>query len=58
MENIKQENTQKGQQENLIEGEVIAGQAQTIQLVLPKEAQDEIAKLEKQYRKEVEQENK
>lgn len=64
MENIEQENTQEVQQENLLEGEVIAEQAQTeerpqaIQLVLPKEAKDEIAELERQYRETVERENK
>ena len=64
MENIEQENTQEVQQENLLEGEVIAEQAQTeeqpqaIQLVLPKEAEDEIAELERQYRETVERENK
>lgn len=64
MENIEQENTQEVQQENLLGGEVIAEQAQTeeqpqaIQLVLPKEAEDEIAELERQYRETVERENK
>ena len=64
MENIEQENTQEVQQENLLEGEVIAEQAQTeerpqaIQLVLPKEAEDKIAELERQYRETIERENK
>lgn len=64
MENIEQENTQEVQQENSLEGEVIAEQAQTeeqpqaIQLVLPKEAEDEIAELERQYRETIERENK
>ena len=64
MENIEQENTQEIQQENLLGGEVIAEQAQTeerpqtIQLVLPKEAKDEIAELERQYRETIERENK
>lgn len=64
MENIEQENTQEVQQENLLEGEVIAEQAQTeerpqaIQLVQPKEAEDKIAELERQYRETVERENK
>lgn len=64
MENIEQENTQEVQQENLLGGEVIAEQAQTeerpqaIQLVLPKEVEDEIAELERQYRKTIERENK
>lgn len=64
MENIEQENTQEIQQEDLLGGEVIAEQAQTeeqpqaIQLVLPKEAEDEIAELERQYRETVERENK
>lgn len=64
MENIEQENTQEVQQENLLGGEVIAEQAQTeerpqaIQLVQPKEAEDKIAELEKQYRETIERENK
>ena len=64
MENIEQENIQEIQRENLLEDEVIAEQAQTeerpqaIQLVLPKEAEDEIAELEKQYRETIERENK
>lgn len=64
MENIEQENTQEVQQENLLGGEVIAEQAQTeerlqaIQLVQPKEAEDEIAELERQYRETIERENK
>ena len=65
MENIEQENTQEVQQENnLLEGEVIAEQAQiekrpqAIQLVLPKEAKDEIAELERQYRETIERENR
>lgn len=66
MENIEQENTQEVQQENLLGGEVnsLAEQAQTeerpqaIQLVQPKEAEDEIAELERQYRETIERENK
>lgn len=64
MENIEQENTQEVQQENLLGGEVIAEQAQTeerpqaIQLVQPKEAEDEIAELERQYSETIERENK
>ena len=64
MENIEQENIQEVQRENLLEGEVIAEQAQTeerpqvIQLVLPKEIEDENAELEKQYRETIERENK
>lgn len=63
MENIEQENTQEVQQENLLGGEIATKQAQSeeqpqaIQLVLPKEAEDEIAGLEKQYRETVEREN-
>ena len=63
MENIEQENTQDVQQEILLGGEVSAEQAQTeerpqaIQLVQPKEAKDEIARLEKQYRETIEREN-
>lgn len=64
MENIEQENTQEVQQENLLGGEVIAEQTQieeqpqAIQLVQPKEAEDEIAELERQYRETIERENK
>ena len=63
MGNIEQENTQEVQQENLLEGEIATKQAQSeeqpqaIQLVLPKEAEDEIAGLEKQYRETIEREN-
>ncbi len=63
MENIEQENTQEVQQENLLGDEIVTKQAQSeeqpqaIQLVLPKEAEDEIAGLEKQYRETVEREN-
>ena len=46
MENIEQENIQSEKQ------------PQTIQLVLPKEAEDEIARLEKQYRETIKRENK
>ena len=55
MENIEQE--------NLLEGETVTEQAQpeeqpkTIQLVQPKEAEDEIARLEKQYRETIKREN-
>lgn len=55
MENIEQE--------NLLEGETVTEQAQpeeqsqTIQLVPPKEAEDEIARLEKQYRETIKREN-
>lgn len=64
MAEIEQENTQEVQQENLLGGEAIAQQAQTeeqpqaIQLVQPKEAEDEIAELERQYRETIERENK
>lgn len=60
MENIEQ----KVQQENLLGGKVIAEQVkieeqpQAIQLVQPKEAEDEIAELERQYRETIERENK
>ena len=57
MENIEQENIQKAQQENLLEGKVIVEQFHAIQLVQPKEAEDEIAELEKQYRETIEREN-
>lgn len=63
MKNIEQENTQEVQQENLLEGETFTGQAQpeeqpqTVQLVQPKEAEDEIARLEKQYRETIKREN-
>lgn len=64
MAEIEQENIQEVQQENLLEGKAIAQQAQTekqpqaIQLVQPKEAEDEIAELERQYRETIERENK
>lgn len=64
MENIEQENTQEVQQENLLDGGLFAEQAQTeewpqaIQLVQSKEAEDEIAELERQYRETIERENK
>lgn len=64
MENIEQENTQEVQQENLLGGEVIAEQAQTeerpqaIQLVQPKEAIDNMAEIERQYRETIERENR
>lgn len=51
MENIEQENTQKVQQENSSE------QPQIVQLVQSKEAEAEIAELEKRYRETVEREN-
>lgn len=52
------------EQENLLEGKVIAQRAQTEekfqanQIVLPKEAELEIAELERQYRETIGQENK
>lgn len=55
MENIEQE--------NLLEGETVTEQAQpeeqpqAVQLVQPKEAEDEIARLEKQYRETIKREN-
>lgn len=63
MENIEQENTQEVQQENLLGSETVIEQVQSeeqpqaIQLVQPKEAEDEIARLEKQYRETIEREN-
>lgn len=63
MENIEQENIQEVQQENLLGGETAIEQAQSeeqpqaIQLVQPKEAENEIARLEKQYRETIEREN-
>ena len=50
--------------ENLLGGEAIAKRAkteeqpQTIQIVQSKEAEDEIAELERQYRETIERENK
>ena len=64
MENIEQENAKEVQQENLLGGKVTVGQAQTeewpqaIHLVQSKEAEDEIAELERQYRETIERENK
>lgn len=51
MENIEQENIQDVQQAQTEE------QPEAIQLVPPKEAEDEIARLEKQYRETIEREN-
>lgn len=51
MENIEQENIQEVQQTQSEE------QPQAIQLILPKETEDEIARLEKQYRETIKREN-
>lgn len=65
MEINEQENTQEVQQENLLDGSqsVQAMQEENelptaVQLVQPKEAEDEIAELERQYRETIERENK
>ena len=55
MENIEQENLLGG--ETAIEQAQSEERPQTIQLVQPKEAEDEISKLEKQYRETIEREN-
>jgi hypothetical protein len=65
MENIEQENTQEVQQENnLLEGaqpvalsEETTEMPQAVQLVQPKEAIDNMAEIERQYRETIEREN-
>ena len=52
MEINEQENIQEVQQENLLNG------SQSVQLVQPQAALDEIAELEKKYRETIERENK
>ena len=66
MENIEQENTQEVQQENnLLEGtqpvalsEETTEMPQAVQLVQPKEAIDNKAEIERQYRETIERENR
>ena len=66
MENIEQENTQEVQQENnLLEGaqpvalsEETTEMSQAVQLVQPKEAIDNMAEIERQYRETIERENR
>ena len=64
METAQQENTQEVLQDNLLEGNYVqptspvADTPRVVQLVQPKEAEDEIAKLERQYREIIERENK
>lgn len=66
MENIEQENTQEVQQENnLLEGaqsvalsEETTEMPQAIQLIQPKEAIDNMAEIERQYRETIERENR
>jgi hypothetical protein len=66
MENIEQENTQEVQQENnLLEGaqpvalsEETTEMPQAVQLVQPKEAIDNMAEIERQYRETIERENR
>ena len=66
MENIEQGNTQEVQQENnLLEGaqpvalsEETTEMPQTVQLVQPKEAIDNMAEIERQYREAIERENR
>ena len=65
MENIEQENTQEVQQENnLLKGaqpvalsEETTEMPQAVQLVQPKEAIDNMAEIERQYRETIEREN-
>lgn len=54
MENTKQENTKKVQQENNSQEQ----KPNIVQLVPPKEIMNKMAEIEKQYRKIVERENK
>lgn len=66
MENIEQENTQEVQRENnLLEGaqpvalsEETTEMPQAVQLVRPKEAIDNMAEIERQYRETIERENR
>lgn len=66
MENIEQENTQEVQQENnLLEGtqpvalsEETTEMPRVVQLVQPKEAIDNMAEIERQYRETIERENR
>lgn len=66
MENIEQENTQEVQQENnLLEGaqpvalsEETTEMPQAVQLIQPKEAIDNMAEIERQYRETIERENR
>ena len=66
MENIEQENTQEVQQKNnLLEGaqhvalsEETTEMPQAVQLVQPKEAIDNMAEIERQYRETIERENR
>lgn len=65
MEINEQENTQKVQQENLLDGSQLVQAMQeknelptAVQLVQPQAALDEMAELEKKYRETIERENK
>ena len=60
METFKQENTQEVQQENTLSSEIeeLSQLPRVAQLVQPKEALDEIAEIEKQYRETVEKMNR
>ncbi len=60
MEKFERENTQEVQQENTLLGEIeeLSQPPRVAQLVQPKEALDEIAKIERQYRETVEKMNR
>lgn len=66
MENTKQENTQEVQQENNLLGgaQLVTSSEETteipqaVQLVQPKEAMDNMAEIERQYRETIERENR
>ena len=66
MENIGQENTQENtQKNNLLEGvqsvalsEETTEMPQAVQLIQPKEAIDNMAEIERQYRETIERENR
>lgn len=60
MGTFEQENTQEVQQENTLSSEIeeLSQQPRVAQLVQPKEALDEIAEIEKQYRETVEKMNR
>ena len=60
MRTFEQENTQEVQQENTLSSEIeeLSQPPRVTQLVQPKEALDEIAEIEKQYRETVEKMNR
>lgn len=60
MGTFEQENTQEVQHENILSSEIeeLSQSPRVAQLVQPKEALDEIAEIEKQYRETVEKMNR